>query len=139
MIRDVEALLARHEGFRRKPYLDTVGKTTIGIGRNLDDVGISRVEALCLLRHDLAAARQTAVRYPWFEDLNEPRQAAILDMIVNLGAGGFRRFVKTRRYLADADYRGAAREMLRSRWATQVGPRAIRLSRMIHTGQWPNR
>lgn len=36
--------LSRDEGRRLKPYLDTVGKTTIGVGRNLTDVGISEDE-----------------------------------------------------------------------------------------------
>jgi hypothetical protein len=29
--------LIRHEGFRSKPYRDTVGKLTIGYGTNLQD------------------------------------------------------------------------------------------------------
>lgn len=46
--------LERHEGLRLKPYKDTVGKLTIGIGRNLDDKGISRKEAFALLDNDIA-------------------------------------------------------------------------------------
>lgn len=42
-------MLIRHEGLRLKPYHDTVRKLTIGIGRNLDDVGITHEEALILL------------------------------------------------------------------------------------------
>ena len=46
----LEKTLARHEGLQLKPYLDTVGKLTIGYGRNLDDVGISKGEALAMMR-----------------------------------------------------------------------------------------
>ena len=33
--------LRLHEGVEHMPYKDTVGKLTIGVGRNLDDRGLS--------------------------------------------------------------------------------------------------
>ena len=45
--------LVRDEGVRLKPYRDTVGKLTIGTGRNLDDMGISEVENAMLLDNDI--------------------------------------------------------------------------------------
>jgi len=53
--------LEHHEGLRLKPYKDSVGKLTIGIGRNLDDVGISKSEALLLLQNDI----DVAIHYPF--------------------------------------------------------------------------
>ena len=44
-MKTIEEQLILHEGLRLKPYRDTVGKLTIGVGRNLDDVGITRAEA----------------------------------------------------------------------------------------------
>ena len=40
----IEDLLILHEGVRRKPYLDTVGELTIGVGRNLDAMGLEENE-----------------------------------------------------------------------------------------------
>ncbi len=39
----IKAQLVRHEGLKLKPYRCTAGKLTIGIGRNLDNCGISHV------------------------------------------------------------------------------------------------
>jgi hypothetical protein len=46
-------LLSRFEGLRLKPYRDTVGKLTIGFGRNLEEKGISQLEAEFLLYQDI--------------------------------------------------------------------------------------
>ena len=50
-------MLKRHEGLRLKPYQDTIGKLTIGYGRNLDDRGISKEEAEYLLRNDISRVK----------------------------------------------------------------------------------
>ena len=52
------AMLQRHEGLRLKPYKCTAGKLSIGYGRNLDDMGISEVEAMVMLRHDIEQCYQ---------------------------------------------------------------------------------
>jgi len=51
---------------RLKPYRDSVGKLTIGVGRNLDDVGISAEEADVLLANDIAKAQaELKQALPW--------------------------------------------------------------------------
>jgi lysozyme len=124
--------LIRHEGLTRFPYTDTVGKLTIGIGRNLTDVGISRPEALFLLRTDLTQARTDLETFGWFAGLTPTRQRALLDMRFNLGPSRFRGFVRLLAAIARHDYRVAADEMLDSQWARQVGiGRAGRLAGMM--------
>ena len=49
----LKAQLTRHEGLRLKPYRDTLGHLTIGVGRNLSEVGISEAEAIALLDADI--------------------------------------------------------------------------------------
>lgn len=126
-------LLIRDEGLRLKPYKDTVGKTTIGIGRNLDDVGISQDEAEYLLASDIAKAEAEALKYPWFIDLSAARQKVVLSMIFNLGPKGFAGFKNTITDIAAGDYGSAASRMLQSKWATQVGNRAVRLAQAMRT------
>ena len=46
-------MLILHEGLELKPYQCTADKTTIGVGRNLSDVGITEEEAKFLLLNDL--------------------------------------------------------------------------------------
>ncbi len=61
------ARLIRYEGLRLKPYRDTAGHLTIGVGRNLDGAGVDRAEAMLLLKNDIAAARADMdVRWPWW-------------------------------------------------------------------------
>ena len=60
----VQDLISKHEGLRLFPYADTVGKLTIGFGRNLTDIGISRDEADALLTNDLDRAR-TGIAEAW--------------------------------------------------------------------------
>jgi lysozyme len=131
-------MLKLHEGVRLKPYTDTVGKLTIGVGRNLDDKGITQEEAEYLLSNDISAAWLSLVsRLECFSRLDTVRQAVLLDMAVNLGTDGLLRFRKTLVCVAGGKYEEAADEMLNSKWAEQVGARAKRLSWMMRSGIWP--
>lgn len=130
-------MLIRHEGLRLKPYRDTKNKLTIGVGRNLDDVGIMREEALMLLNNDIARVRSEVEHaFPWFSRLNPARKDVVLDMVFNLGLPRFRRFKKTIAAIKAKDWEAAAREMLDSRWAKQVGRRARELAAMMKRGTY---
>lgn len=127
--------LVRHEGVRLKPYTDTVGKLTIGVGRNLTDVGISSAEAFVLLEHDIDAVIHDCAAFAWFAGLSPVRQRVIVDMAFNLGSTRFRLFVRMIHALAIGNFEEASREMLSSQWAQQVGSRARDLARMMTTGE----
>jgi|TARA_Y100000310_G_scaffold338954_1_gene430118 lysozyme len=134
-------LITRHEGTRTKPYTDTAGKITIGIGRNLTDVGLSNNEIRMLFLQDMGTAQaRCAILFPTWDQLSAVRQAVLIDMMFNLGPGRLRGFKKMRRALRQADYETAAVEMLDSVWADQVGrrknQRAGRLAEMMQTNQW---
>jgi lysozyme len=130
-------MLIRHEGLRLKPYRDTRNKLTIGVGRNLDDVGITRAEALMLLDNDIATVRRDVKRaFPWFAGLDPVRKDVVLDMVFNLGLARFRRFEKTIASIRAGDWENAAREMLESRWANEVGKRATELAAMMERGKY---
>ena len=100
--------LIQHEGLLLKPYMDTVGKITIGCGRNLSDVGISHAEAMMLLDHDLDAAVADLASFPWFATLDAVRQRAVCDMRFNLGPSRFRSFKRMLRMMSEGDYPRAA-------------------------------
>ena len=132
--------LRLHEGERRKPYRDTVGKLTVGIGRNLDDKGLRRDEIEYLLTNDIADARADLDRYlPWWRGLDPVRQRVLIDMAFNMGMGapnrgGLLSFVNTLSNIRQGRYAEAADMMLASKWAQQVGRRAVRLATMMRTG-----
>jgi lysozyme len=75
------------EGVRNRPYKDTVGKLTIGVGRNLDDVGVNDDEIALMLDHDIDEAERTARRVlvGSFDDLTDERKAAVVNMAFNMG------------------------------------------------------
>jgi len=133
--RALEEQLMRHEGLRLKPYRCTAGKLTIGVGRNIEDVGISRAEAMAMLRNDILTARlglEKAV--PGFLGLSSRRQMALIDMCFNLGLPRFLAFKRMLAAIAAGDFAQAAEEMLDSAWANQVGQRAVTLATMMRDG-----
>ena len=131
----LQALLIRHEGLRLKPYTCTAGKMTIGVGRNLDDNGITEVEAMNMLDRDIAVTTATLRdEFPWFADLDRTRKDAVISLGFNLGVPRLKGFKKFLGAMEAKDYEMAATEALDSKWATQVGKRAIELAGMIRTG-----
>lgn len=129
--------LKRHEGLRLKPYKCTADKLTIGIGRNLEDVGISEQEAEMLLQNDIQeAVNQLKERFPWTLELDEVRFAALINFTFNVGIGTVSKFKNAMALLKAKNYDMAADEFLQSRWAKQVGQRAIEVTDQIRTGEW---
>lgn len=139
-----------HEGVRLKPYDDAtgnelrsghelVGKLTIGVGRNLTDVGVTREEAGFLLGNDIALVKALLlVHAPWYTALSDVRRAVLIDMCFNMGWQRLSTFVDMLDAVKRGFYETAAEAMLDSTWAQQVGARATRLSLMMRTGTWPN-
>ncbi len=129
--------LKKHEGFRAKPYLCTAGKLTIGYGRNLDDVGVTESEAAELLRQDIARARHDVfVNIAIAQLLDDARLDVLINMCFNMGIYRLMSFRKMLTALEQRDYMQASAEMLDSRWARQVGSRAIELSVQMQTGMY---
>src|SRR3989304_1439514 len=145
--------LIRDEGLRLKPYRCTAGKLTIGVGRNLDDKGLSvtemqtlgipprsikdgitKPEALYLLEHDVEEViRQTNI-LPWYGGLCDARKLAVLNLVFNLGFKKFLTFKTTIGHLAAGRWDNAAAALEKSLWYKQVGDRAKRVVRLIKEG-----
>ena len=141
-------MLLRDEGTRLTVYDDATGKPitkgdtlqgfpTIGVGRELSKTGLSATETLMLFENDIQRARDAAHNYSWFDTLCEARQAVVVSMIFQMGAGGFAGFSNTIKHIAERQYYMASLEMLNSLWARQTPARAKRLSQMMATGLWP--
>jgi lysozyme len=133
----IRAQLVRHEGLRLKPYRCTAGKLTIGIGRNLDDRGISQREAYAMMERDIQDCEQWLIdEIPEvYNKLDEVRQSVLLNMCFNLGIKGLLGFKNTLAFIGAGDWERAANNMLVSKWAKQVGRRAIELSELMRKGK----
>ena len=128
--------LIQHEGLRLKPYHCSAKKLTIGVGRNLDDVGITEEEAMVLLGNDISRViTELDQNIPAFSSLNEIRKRVLVDMGFNLGISRLMKFRRMLAALETGNWSQAAVEMMDSRWARQVGSRAERLKLMMETGE----
>lgn len=126
----------KHEGLRLKPYHDTVGKLTIGYGRNLDDVGITLREAEEMLLHDLSRCRDNlyiSARKDAFIQAPVQVQQVLIELAYNLGIAGLLKFRRMWAALEAKDYETAADEMLDSKWAAQVKGRATTLADKVRS------
>lgn len=124
--------IKHHEGLRLKPYRCTSGKLTIGYGRNLEDNGISTAEADSLLNEDIKRCEAECKKaLPWFAKLNSTRQGVIVELDFNLGLTRLLGFKKMLAACEQGNYEQAAREMLDSLWARQVGQRAVTLAELM--------
>jgi len=127
--------LWHEEGFRQFPYRDTNGHLSIGIGRNLDAIGISLDEAFLMLANDIGAAEHDLVAdFPWYVHLDDPRKSVLIDMCFNLGIGKLKTFAEFLLACSRFDWTNASREMLLSAWAREVGDRAIYLANVMRNG-----
>lgn len=129
------SLLIDQENIELKPYFDTQDRLTIGVGRNLEDVGISESEARMLLDNDIKrACLETDKAFPWMANLTPARQVVILSMAFNLGVTKLLEFKNMISAINKGDFNKASDEMLGSVWAIQVKRRAVDLAVMMKSG-----
>ncbi len=115
--------------------MDTVGKITIGVGRNLTDVGITSYECELMLEDDIKrVCLDLEAHLHWWQDLSDARQRVLVDMCFNMGIKSLMGFHTTLALIEKGDFDAAAIAMLHSKWATQVGQRANRLAEILRKG-----
>lgn len=127
--------LKKHEGFSGKLYRCPEGKLTIGYGFNLEAIEMPEHVAEYWLEY-IALELHTKLRkeFSWFLWESDGVQNVLIDMAYNLGLEGLKGFKKMLAAIEAQDYRTAAIEMLDSKWAEQVGQRAIDLSKIMEEG-----
>jgi len=125
------ASLELHEGVRDKPYKDSVGILTIGVGHNLERP-ISPAAIRQILMDDINdCTRELDRALPDWRSHDNVRQNVLVEMVFNLGMPRLLKFKNFMAHLSARNYKAAAGEMLNSTWATQVGKRARTLAAMM--------
>jgi len=148
-------MVAKHEGMVLEPYKDSLGISTIGIGRNLEDGGITDVEldyigktleqvleqgltqeeAYYLCRNDISNVEKELLETkPYVNQHDSVRQMLSVDMGFNMGVPRLMKFVKMWGAIEVGDFYEASEQMMDSRWATQVGRRSNGLAEMMKLG-----
>ena len=129
-----------HEGVRTHAYLCSESKITCGVGRNLDSdggIGLSEDEIDFLLNNDIKRCRhELEFHFDWVKELDDVRQDAMINLCFNIGITSLKKFSKALAAMNVHDYETAAAEFLDSRWASQVGTRALDVTDMIRTGEY---
>jgi lysozyme len=137
---NVRDLIARHEGREPSAYTDSLGFLTIGVGHLIDKRKGGRLPDHIideLLDIDIDEhSKELFSELPWVNQLDEVRQAVLVDMHFNL-RNGLLNFKRMLAAVQKGEWAIAASEMHASQWAQQVGMRAVRLAGMMRTGQWP--
>ena len=132
--------LKRHEGVRSHAYKCSENMITVGVGRNLDEnggIGLSDDEIEYLLMNDIERCdAELRAAYDWYENLKKPRRDAMINMCFNLGLTRLRGFVKALEAMSREQYDVAADEFMDSRWAKQVGDRAVEVTELIRSGEY---
>ena len=132
---EIRKHLIRDEGLELKPYKDTMGKLTIGVGRNLDDRGITEAIAMQMLDEDVEMSFNAACAiFSCFKDFSMSRQLAIVNMLFNLGETRFRKFEKMIAAINKNDWSEASAQAMASGWGMQVPNRARRIANLLRDG-----
>ena len=145
-VQRLRAELKADEGYRDRIYLDTTNHKTAGIGHMLtpddpeymQDVGtiVSSLRIDEWFNNDISQAISDAKEV--VQDFDRHPQAvkhALVNMAFNLGKSRLSGFTNTLRLINAGHYSEAATEALNSKWADQVGKRALRVSAMIASGE----
>jgi len=127
----------KHEGYRNKVYLDTLGKRTVGVGHLCveefweDDKEYEEKFLMDILEADLQNAIKGAkdlMAENGCMDIDEQAEEIIIEMVFQLGKTGVSKFKNMWKALSGLQYSLAASEMLDSRWAKQTPNRAQAMS-----------
>ena len=130
----------KHEGYRNKVYLDTLGKRTVGVGHLCvedfweDDKEYEEKFLMEILQKDLQQAIRGArslMEEHDCADIDEQAEEILIEMVFQLGMTGVSKFRNMWKALAEKNYIGASYEMLDSRWAKQTPNRAKAMAKTM--------
>ena len=130
--------LIKDEGYKYEIYLDHLGYPTFGVGHLVletdeehgQPVGtpVSEERIKECLSHDIdVVCSELDMKDPWWRNLSDNKQRVVANMCFNLGHPRLSKFKKFIGAMQVSDWEIAAVEMMDSKWATQVGDRAVRL------------
>lgn len=130
---EIKQMIIAHEGKRYRPYQDTLGLWTVGVGHLIGDGKslppemnreFSEDEIMAMFEKDYAHHRSAAMNIPGFDKLDGRGQGALTDLTFNMGPSWISKWPKLKKQLEAGDTKGAAQNLEQSKWYGQVGNRA---------------
>ncbi|ECO0585165.1 glycoside hydrolase family protein [Salmonella enterica subsp. diarizonae] len=147
--REIFSLLKMEEGVSHKPYINSLGYPTVGVGFKLGPQGASlKNYTFCLTDNVIEAWLQENIDRVYRsmqrnEKINRAllysnsvRADILISMAYQMGVNGLAGFNNMFVAITGQDWNNAADEMRRSIWAKQTPERAERHATVIETGQW---
>ncbi len=137
--KDIKAMIIKHEGVRFKPYKDSVGLWTVGVGhligdgKNLpDDMNrtFSASEIAQMFEEDYKHHKKIAEKTPGYQKANKAGKGAMIDLAFNMGYW-WPKWPNTSAALKAGNFEAASRGLEDSKWYTQVGYRADTIVNLI--------
>ncbi len=131
----LRARIIEHEGYRQKPYKDSLGNVTIGIGHNIDANGLTHEQIERIFEDDVQLAIRQAEELSWYRPLSPARQTVIVELIFNMGLKTLLTFNNMRASIKAGNFAEAAEHLKDSLWYRQVGrERGDHLINVLKTG-----
>jgi len=119
----------QYEGFRSKPYKDSEGYWTQGYGKRVASgslPAISEAQAAKNFNEDYSSLTSSFFKkYPQFKNVDANVAEVLSDLAYNMGPNWPKKFPKVLAYLNKKDYDNAGKQILNSKYAEQVGQRAL--------------
>lgn len=142
-------ILNYEEGYKEKPYIDTLGFPTVAGGVRIGPKGanlsnytftvpreVGDVWKLSILNSKISASKNYANIQKALSSCNEARRDIIYSMMYQLGVEGLSTFSNTLKSIANGDFDGGADGMLNSLWAKQTPNRAKRHAQVMRSGTY---
>jgi lysozyme len=130
---DIKNMIIKHEGIRYRPYKDSLGLWTVGVGHLIGDGKtlpqeynreFSEEEVMAMFEKDYIHHRKAAEKIPGFNNANGRGQGALTDLTFNMGPTWYKGWPNFQKHLAAGNADGAAASLESSKWYGQVGNRA---------------
>ena len=132
LIEDLKEMLIKNEGMETKLYKCTSQRLTIGVGRNIEENGISIDEAELMLINDMNGVFADLDRnIPFWQFMPYNVRLVLADMCFCLGINRLLKFTKMLEAMEERDFELAGEELLDSVYAVQVKKRADRNYRLV--------
>lgn len=140
---DVKNMIIQHEGIRYRPYQDSLGLWTVGIGHLIGDGKtlppswnreFSQEEVMAMFEKDYAHHNRAAQNIPGYDKLNSIGKGALTDLTFNMGPSWYKKWPNFTRAISQGDVDSAAMSLENSKWYTQVGNRAPKIVDMVENG-----
>jgi lysozyme len=133
----IKQMIIRHEGMKTKPYIDSMGNWTVGVGHLIGkslpadmNKEFSQQEIMGMFEQDFAKHYGIAQKTPGWDKANESGKGAMVDLAFNMGQW-WTKFPATAKALMAGDFAGAAAGLKDSAWYKQVGARGAEITAMM--------